>query len=88
MNTFGMQQQNWNVLTKMLVYALFVFNSFACYARPDFLTQMVCVVSLYFLNSEVISQSMFRMLPLAILVSFIYDIVYLFYLQNLAREGT
>lgn len=66
---------------------LMVLNAFACYARPDFLTQMVCVLALYFLTVEGIDQSLFRMLPVAILVSIIYDVLYLFYIQTLADEG-
>lgn len=67
---------------------LFVLNAFACYARPDFLTQITIVLSVYFLTaSEEIDRTKFRILPLAILVSFVYDIIYLVFLQNLAQEG-
>jgi hypothetical protein len=52
MSIFGIKQDSWLFITKSLLYVLFVLNAFACYARPDFLTQMVIVLSLYFLNSE------------------------------------
>jgi hypothetical protein len=67
---------------------LFILNAFACYARPDFLTQITCVLSVYFLtDNDGIDRSKFRMLPAAIFVSFIYDIIYLSFLQNLSQEG-
>lgn len=86
-SVFGIKSDNWQVLTKILLYALFILNAFACYGRPDFLTQLVCVLALYFLNTDNLDQSMFRLLPLAVLMSFIYDIVYLFFIQTLANEG-
>lgn len=80
LSVFGIKAENWQVLTKILLYVLFILNAFACFARPDFLTQMVCVLALYFLNTDNLDQSIFRLLPLAVLLSFIYDIIYLFYL--------
>jgi|TARA_B110000285_G_C15092128_1_gene599699 hypothetical protein len=60
----------------------------ACYARPDFLTQLVCVLALFFLSdSETISRDKFRRLPIILLISIIYDVVYLLFIQDLAGEG-
>ena len=61
----------------------------ACYARPDFITQLVIVMSVFFLtDNENISRQKFRLLPLLILISIVYDFVWLFFIQNLEKEGS
>lgn len=85
----GFRKANWLPCTRVLMVILFVLNAFACYARPDFLTQITCALSVYYLaENEDIDRTKFRLLPLAILVSFIYDLVYLIFLQNLSREAS
>ena len=65
-----------------------ILNIMACYARPDFLTQLVCVIALLFLSeAENINRDKFRLLPLLLLLSIIYDFVWLFFIQDLKGEG-
>ena len=84
----GLRRANWNSLLKILIGIMTIMNIMACYARPDFLTQLVCVVSLLFLSeSENINRDKFRILPLLLLLSIIYDFVWLFFIQDLKGEG-
>jgi hypothetical protein len=68
-----------------LLLILFVFNVMACYARPDFLTQLAIVLSLFFLQEGFdIDRNTFRFLPILILVSIFYDFIYMVFVQNLS----
>lgn len=88
MRNMGYKKTNWLGFTKVLMMILFVLNAFACYARPDFLTQIVCVLSVFYLTAnENVNKTKFRVLPIAILISFIYDLIYLIFIQNLAQQG-
>lgn len=67
---------------------LFFFNAFAGYARPDFLTQISCVLAVFYLQeNDNIDRTKFRLLPIAILISFFYDIIFLAFLQNITSEA-
>ena len=60
----------------------------ACYAKPDFITTVVITLAILFLNdTEDINRDKFRLLPLVQLISIVYDFVWLFFVQNLSREG-
>jgi hypothetical protein len=84
----GYRKANWLPCCKILLVVLFILNVFACYARPDFITQLVCVMSAFFLtDNDNISRDKFRTLPLLILFSIVYDVIYLFFIQNMAKEG-
>lgn len=48
----GYRKANWNIFTQVLVYIMIVLNMIACYARPDFLTQVVCVLSMLYLSDN------------------------------------
>lgn len=46
------------------------------------------MLSVYFLSeNDEVDRTKFRVLPIAVLISFFYDIIYLTCLQNLSREG-
>ena len=65
-----------------------ILNVFACIARPDFLTGLVCVLAIFFLSeSEDINRDKFRWLPVLQLISIIYDLVWLFFIQDMVAEG-
>ena len=88
MRSMGYQQTPWLKCTKGLMLILFFFNAFAGYARPDFLTQIVCVLAVYMLQeNDNIDRTKFRLLPIALFISIIYDIVFLIFLQNIAIEA-
>lgn len=85
----GYRKAQWLPCVKILLGILFIFNVMACYARPDFITQLVIVMSVFFLtDNENISRQKFRLLPLLILISIVYDFVWLFFIQNLEKEGS
>lgn len=84
----GLRRVNWNVFLKILIGIMTIMNIMACYARPDFLTQLVCVLSLLFLSdADNINRDKFRLLPLILLISIIYDFVWLFFIQDLKGDG-
>lgn len=88
MRRLGFQQTPWLQCTKVMMMVVFVLNAFAGYARPDFLTQITCVLAVYMLqDSDNIDRTKFRMLPVAVFLSIIYDIIFLVFLQNIAMEA-
>jgi len=57
-------------------------------ARPDFLTGLVCVLAIFYLNdNDDINRDKFRLLPLLQFMSIIYDFIWLFFIQNMVEEG-
>ena len=84
----GYRKAKWLPCVKVLIGTMVILNIMACYARPDFITQMVCVLAILFLSdSETISRDAFRALPLVLLVSIVYDFIWLFFIQGLVAEA-
>jgi len=84
----GFRRANWNAFIRILIGILVIMNIMACYARPDFLTLLVCVLTLLFLSdAENISRDKFRLLPFLLMLSIIYDFVWLFFIQDLKGDG-
>jgi len=84
----GYRRANWLPLVYVLIGFMFILNVFACYARPDFCTSIVCVLAILYLNdNSQVRRDDFRYLPLIQLVSIAYDFVWLFFLQDMEREG-
>ena len=84
----GYRKANWVPCVKFMLFILLILNIFACYARPDFLTQLVVVLSVFFLtDNDNINRDKFRVLPILILISMTYDFVWLFFIQNMNKEG-
>ena len=85
----GYRKANWLPCVQILLLLLFVLNVFACYYRPDFITQLIVVLSIFFLNdTEGVNRNKFRMLPLLLLMSIVYDIFFLLILQNYSAESS
>ena len=83
----GFRRANWNMFLRVLIGIMIVINAMACFARPDFLTLLVCVLSLLFLSdTESIDRDKFRLLPLLLLLSIVYDFFWLFFIQDLKGE--
>lgn len=84
----GYRKAEWLPCVHILLLLLFVLNVFACYARPDFITQIVIVLAVMFLSdTEQISRTKFRLLPLVLLLSIFYDFIWLFFLQDMSKEA-
>ena len=65
-----------------------ILNVFACIARPDFLTGLVCVLAIFYLtDNDDINRDKFRLLPILQFISIIYDVIWLFFVQNMVQEG-
>lgn len=84
----GYRRANWLPLVQVLITIMCILNVFACVARPDFLTGIVCVLAIFYLSdNEDINRDKFRLLPLLQLFSIIYDFIWLFFIQNMVEEG-
>lgn len=84
----GYRRANWLPLVQVLITIMCILNVFACIARPDFLTGLVCVLAIFYLSdNEEINRDKFRLLPLLQLFSIIYDFIWLFFVQNMVEEG-
>ena len=84
----GYRKAEWLPCVHILLLLPFVLNVFACYARPDFITQIVIVLAVMFLSdTEQISRTKFRLLPLVLLLSIFYDFIWLFFLQDMSKEA-
>jgi len=85
----GYRKANWLPCVQILLLLLFVLNVFACYYRPDFITQLIVVLSIFFLNdTEGVNRNKFRMLPLLLLMSIVYDKFFLLILLNYSAEAS
>lgn len=61
----GYRRANWLPLVQVLITIMCILNVFACIARPDFLTGLVCVLAIFYLSdNEEINRDKFRLLPL------------------------
>ena len=84
----GYRKANWLPCVWILMGVLFIMNAIACYARPDFLTQLTIVLAIFFLsNPDMVKRNHFRALPVLLLISMIYDAIYLFGVQEVQNEG-
>lgn len=84
----GYRKANWVIFVQGLTGVLIIMNIMACYARPDFLTLLVGVLSiLYLSDNENVNRDKFRLLPLVLLISIIYDFIWLFFIQDLRGDG-
>lgn len=84
----GYRRANWLPLVHVLVTFLVILNILVCFSRPDFLTTLVCVLAIFYLNdNDDINRDQFRFLPILLLISIAYDSLWLFYLQDDEQEG-
>ena len=78
----------WILATQIILFIYFLLTCFAMFARPDFLSLTCCAVGLLVLdNPDLISRSTFRSLTACILVSWVYDLVYLFMIRDSSQEA-
>lgn len=76
-------------LVHVLITFLCILNIFACYSRPDFITTLVCVLAIFYLNdNDDLNRDHFRFLPILTLISIGYDAVWLFYIQDEEKESS
>ena len=48
----GYRRANWLPLVYVLIFFMSILNIFACFSRPDFITSLVCVLAIFFLNDN------------------------------------
>ena len=61
---------------------------FTCFYRADFLTTLVCVLAIMYLNDlDGLDRDHFRWLPILQLISIGYDTTWLFIIQDLNNES-
>ena len=83
----GYRKAVWLSLVHVAIFIMCILNCFACFYRPDFITTLVCVLSIFFLNdTEGLDRNQFRLVPLLQLMSIIYDTVWLFFIQNYMND--
>ena len=84
----GYRKTQWIPCIRVLLLVQFILNVMSCYARPDFITQLVIVMTLFYTSEfSNINGKKFRLLPVAILLSMVYDYVWLFHIQQLDKEA-
>jgi len=85
----GYRKTQWIPCIRVLLLVQFILNVMSCYARPDFITQLVIVMTLFYTSEfSNINGKKFRLLPVAILLSMVYDYVWLFHIQQLDKEAS
>ena len=53
------------------------------FLRPDFFNLTICVVALYMMfNTDMITKGKFRMLVIAVVISFFYDLAWLYFSES------
>lgn len=48
----GYRRANWLPLVNVLISFMCILNVFACFSRPDFITSLVCVLAIFYLNDN------------------------------------
>ena len=48
----GYRRANWLPLVHVLIFFMCILNVFACFSRPDFITSIVCVLAIFYLNDN------------------------------------
>lgn len=67
---------------------MLVLNCLECFDRADFATTIVGLLSIIFLSeNEFVNRDHFRYIPVLMLITIIYDCIWLFAIQDRAREG-
>ena len=67
---------------------LLILNMLASFDRADYVTSIAAILAIFFLNDNSdINRDKFRYLPIVMLISVVYDIIWLFLIQDRAHEG-
>lgn len=78
-----MQEVPWLQVTQVVLLIYFVLISLSSLLRPDFLSLTACTIGIYATeNPQNIKRSLFRMLVIFVLMTFVYDFVFLFFIHN------
>jgi len=82
-SNYGYQSMPWELVTQITLGTLLVLTSLAMFLRPDFMSLTVCTLGIYSVqNPDNITRTLFRMLVLFSVISFLYDLVYLLFIHN------
>lgn len=82
----------WSWAVRILTFIMIGLSMFTSYAaRPDFLTQTICVLVLYLIEVDNFEASrkrkLFRFLVFGLAVSIAYDVVYILVNKNKGAKG-
>ena len=67
---------------------MLVLNALSCFDRADYLTTVAGVLALYYLNDSTgLKRDHFRAIPVMLLFSFVYDVLWLTILNDREKEG-
>ena len=73
----------WILATQIVLFIYFILTCFSMFYRADFLSLTCCAVGLLVLdNPDLITRATFRRLALCIVLSWIYDIVFLLFIRD------
>jgi hypothetical protein len=83
----GLRRVVWLGVVQTMIALELGLNFLACLSRPDFITTLVCTLAIFFLSdSSDLNRDRFRWLPVFLLVSILYDLVWLLFLQQMNSE--
>ena len=77
----------WASLTRVVLTIYFVLTVLSMIARPDFLSLVIITLGFFALECpSYISRRTFRMLVFLALITFVYDLIFLFIIRNVEAE--
>jgi len=77
----------WADITRIVLLIYFFLTVLSMLARPDFLSIAVITAALFAIeNPQFIQRKHFRILVVFALVTFVYDLVFLFFIRNVQAE--
>jgi len=77
----------WADLTRAVLTIYFVLTVLSMITRPDFLSLVIITLGMFALECPTyVSRRAFRMLVLMSLVTFVYDIIFLFFIRDVQAE--
>ena len=78
----------WTLATQIALCVYLILTIFSMFHRADFLSVTICALGLYVLdNPQNITQKTFRCLLLMTVVSWLYDLTFLFVLNDSNKEN-
>ena len=84
----GQKEIPWALATQVSLFIYFLLTCFAMFHRADFVSLTVVGVGIYVIdNPQNVTPKTFRGLVLAIVCSWVYDLIYLLFLKNNAKEA-
>ena len=73
----------WELVTQITLVIYLVLTCLAMFLRPDFMSLTVCCLGIYSVETpDNITRSLFRMLVVFSVVSFVYDLIYLLFIHD------